>query len=164
MSFYQLVAYTNPRTGQHYNAFPVLQTRSGHCNDDEICVDGLGRGGGSRHGQHSVASCISKRYFVRMIGNAGKTAGERDSLSDLAGKQVRMMASKADGITPMEVDTFNFVAEDATGQVVQSNECQDCMELKTDTLGPKIDGLRMETRLLTAGTVAGVLWLAILSG
>ena len=164
MSFYEFVSYIHPVTGQHYATFPVLKTRTGHCNNDEICVDGLGRGGGSRYGPHSVASCVSTQYFVRMIRNAGKPTGERQPLLDLGGKQARMVASKADGTTPLEVDTFGVVAVDAMGEAVQSNKCRDCMELKTDKFEPKTDGLKAQATLLTTGAVAGILWLAVLSG
>ena len=105
-----------------------------------------------------------KNFFLRMINNSGKPADERDSLLDLGRKQVRMIASKEDGSTPQEVDMFSLVAMDSGGQAVQSNRCQDCLELKSDILTLKIDELKTETMLLTAGTVAGILWLAILSG
>ena len=166
MSFYKFVPYPHPHPtpAQQFAAFPVLATRTGHCKDDEICVDGLGRGGGSRHGPHAVASCVSRQYFIRMIHNAGKPAGERESLTNLGGKQTRMMVSKADGNTPMEVDKFDVMAVDAVGEAVQSNQCRDCMELKSDTFEPSTKGLKAEATLLTAGAAAGILWLAVLSG
>ena len=156
--------FPDPYTGQWSQSYPLLTRRTGHCNEGEICVDGLGRGGWSRHGQHSVASCVSTQWFVRMIQNAGKPAGQRMPLVDLGGKQVRMMASRMDGVTPIEVDTFDITAVDGMGNLTQDEMCRDCTELKTRTLGPATDGLRAQVRLLSTGAFAGILWLAVMSG
>ena len=164
MSCYLLRDYWDPTTGQYYPTFPALVRRSGHCDRDEICVDGLGRGGGSQYGQHSVATCVKTDYFTRMARNAGKPAEQRERLVDLGGTKARMVVSKADGSTPLEVDTFDVEAVDAMGNTVQSKKCRDCMELKTDTFGPTTDGLKAGVTLLTTGGMTGILWFAVLSG
>ena len=99
-----------------------------------------------------------------MISNAGKSAGERPPLLDLEGKRAQMVVSQVDGTTPLEVDTFDVETLNATGNAVQSKKCRDCLELKTDTFGPDIDGLKAEVTLLTTGAIAGILWLVVLSG
>lgn len=154
----------DPKTKQYNPRFPSFIQRVGRCDDDEVCVNGLGRGGGSRYGQHSVASCVKTQYFTRMVSNAGKSAGERHSIVDLEKKRVQMVVSKTDGSTPLEVDTFDVQALDAMGNTVQSKKCRDCKQLKSDPLEPQTDGLKVEATLLTTGAVAGILWLAILSG
>ncbi len=132
--------------------------RDGHCNDDEICVPGLGKER-SRSGK-VMASCVGTEYFVKYI-NWGEN--QRQSL-DLEGKTASMVVSRLDGTTPVEVDTFEADTETTIGGAVQTRRCRDCMELQTDRFAADTEGLKLGTRLLTAGAMAGVLWLAIGSG
>ena len=164
LSCFVMMSVPDPSSGRYHHNYPVLARRTGFCNPDEICVDGLGRGGGSRHGPHSVASCVSTQYFVKMIGNSGRAAGERAPLVDFGGKGVRLVASEMDGRTPIEVDTFGVTAVDGSGGSVEEEKCRDCTELRTDVLEPKTEGLKAQVRLLTAGGAAGILWLAVMSG
>ena len=160
VSCYLIKAYYNHRNRKYFPTFPAPIRRSGRCNGDEICVNGLDR----QHGQRSPASCVRTDYFTRMISNSGKPAGERAPLSDLEGKRAQMVVSKLDGTTPLEVDRFDVKTFNATGNTVQTKECHDCLQLKTDTFGPDTNSLKAEATMLTTGAVAGILWLAVMSG
>ena len=131
--------------------------RDGHCQKDEICVPGLGIEA-STSGKR-MASCVRTEYFIKYInwGNNNRQQG-----LDLEGKMASMVVSQQDGTTPIEVDTL--AADTETAGAVQTNRCRDCVELETDPFEANANNLRFQTKLLTAGTMAGVLWLAIASG
>ena len=132
--------------------------RNGHCAKNEICVPGLGAGI-SRSGRR-MASCVSTQFFVKYI-NSGNNGQQG---FDLGGMSASMVVGQLDGTTPMEVDTFEIDAETNTGRTMQKKTCRDCMELKSGQFGSETEALKVETTLLTTGAMAGVLWLAILSG
>ena len=131
--------------------------RDGHCHKDEICVPGLGIEA-STSGKR-MASCVRTEYFIKYInwGNNNRQQG-----LNLEGKMASMVVSQQDETTPIEVDTF--AADTETAGAVQRNRCRDCVELETDPFEANTNNLRFQTKLLTAGTMAGVLWLAIASG
>ena len=130
--------------------------RDGHCDKDEICVSGLGIEASARGKR--MASCVRNEYFIKYI----SWGNNQQQNNDLEGKMASMLVSQQDGTTPIEVDTLEVDTE--TAGVVQENRCRDCVELKTTRFGADTRNLRFQTRLLTAGTMAGVLWLAIASG
>ena len=139
--------------------------RSGHCAADEICVDGFGeqefaephQGLGSRT---AMASCVRTEYFIKYI-NWGKH--EQENLA-LEGTSANIVASQLDLQTPMEVDTFKIDADISNHTSGTEKKCRDCMKLRTERFGPDTEGLKIETTLLSAGAMAGILWIALLSG
>ena len=128
--------------------------RDGHCHKNEICVPGLGMEVSGKR----MASCVPTEYFVKYI-NWGNN--HRQEGFDLEGKIASMVVSQQDETTPMEVDTL---AVDTKTNGVGQNRCRDCVELKTVPFEADTNNLRFQTKLLTVGTMAGVLWLAIASG
>ena len=130
--------------------------RDGHCDRDEICVDGLGIEASMRGKR--MASCVHTEYFINYI----SWGNDRQQDLDLEGKMASMVVSQEDGTTPIEVDTLEADAE--TAGAVQTSRCRDCVDLKTDFFEANTNNLRFQTKLLTAGAMAGVLWLAIASG
>ena len=134
-----------------------VRRRDGHCNEDEICVQGLGVARSSTG--RRMASCVRTEFFVKYI-----KWGENEQSVDLAGKMASMVMSQSDGTTPVEVDTFEADGQTSGSGPAQTSQCRDCMELKTDKFGANTESLNLQTRLLTVGGMAGVLWLAIASG
>ena len=134
------------------------RTRDGHCEDHEICVPGLGAGR-SRSGRR-MASCVRTEYFVNYI----SWGDHRQQGLHLGGTQASVVVSQPDETTPMEVAAFRVDAETTSMSSVQKNTCRDCLELETDQFRPRTEGLKVQTTLLTTGAMAGVLWLAIISG
>ena len=149
---------THPLTGQPTSVW-VGATRSGHCEDREICVDAPGLN--AYRQSANVARCVSQEDYV-FVNRSTSGTGSHPVVS-FAGKRATMMLSESDGKIPREVDMFVIKAE-AVGSVEQKKRCRDCIELQTDTLAPNIQLLKTETRLLTTGAVAGILWLALMSG
>ena len=86
------------------------------------------------------------------------------------GSIVSLVMSQIDGGTPIEVDTFEVGAwTDADRQMgdkkaVQSKKCRDCLDLEIDKLAPDPEHLKLEATMLTAGAIAGILWVGIMSG
>ncbi len=79
-----------------------------------------------------------------------------------------MVVSKPDLNTPLEVDKFNVEAEVIGNDDIKDSgaldKCRDCMELETQQFKKGTESLKAEARLLTTGVMAGVLWLAVMSG
>ena len=134
-----------------------LTQRDGHCEDDEICVPGLGPAI-SRTGRR-MASCVKKFYFIKYL-NRGDN-GQRSF--NLSGMYASMMVSNMDGTVPEEVDMFDTEAGAESSGPVQSEKCRDCMALTTHPFAVRTEDLKAEVRMLRTGMIAGILWLAILS-
>ena len=166
---YEIGMQENSRSNYDIDDAPSIHWshnfRSGHCAADEICVDGFGEqefgepqsGSGSRT---AMASCVRTEYFIKYI-NWGKN--EQGDLA-LEGTSANLVASQLDLQTPMEVDTFKIDADISNHTSGTEKKFRDCMKLRTDRFGPDTEGLKIETTLLSAGAMAGILWIALLSG
>ena len=190
---HSVVPQRDPLTGQPLTGggFIPPQTiasrrRDGHCHDDEICVPGLGAGR-SRFGRR-VATCVRRGLFVELVSWSAGGGGERSKVGEGVGEgggvveageqggfgdavQASMVMSRTDESTPVEVAGFEVDAVETTaeadgknGVVRKTSRCRDCLELETKRLGPGVEALKVQTTLLTTGAVAGVLWLAVVSG
>ncbi len=120
----------------------------------DAVLDSL-RGPGSPPKQPKVDS--TDKSFSENGGNSGK------------GSNAAITISQADGQTPIEAKTMEFStwndADGDAGVIDKQNgeKCRMCSDLEAK-VGSNPDHLRFETSLLTAGTMAGILWIAILSG
>lgn len=139
--------------------------RDGHCADHEICVPGPEptRAKPSRR----IAKCVSTQSFVNLI-NWANNNNDQQLLQpglNFEGMSVSTVLSLQDETTPTEVDAFQIEAQSIAGAPhVQKKSCRDCMELTSDQLGSGTGGLKVKATLLTTGGMAGLLWLAVLSG
>ena len=136
----------------------VSRRRDGHCAEGEICVPGIGAGK-SRSGRR-MASCVRSEYFIKYINWGDNHEGGMA----LEGMAASLVASQLDGKTPFEVDSFEVDTETTADSSGQKKKCRDCVELETDKFEATTEGLKIQTTLLTTGAMAGVLWLAIMSG
>ena len=79
-----------------------------------------------------------------------------------------MLVSKPDQSTPIEVDTFDVEAEVAgngdTASPGTVDKCRDCMDLETQQFKKGTESLKAGATMLSTGAIAGVLWLAVMSG
>ena len=147
-------------------------SKSGHCEDSEICVPGTAPPGvGIPSGRAAMASCVAKSGFNKM-------KDPRSLWNSVAGSfqstYLSMSMSKRDASTSMEVASFNVEAgsqnqspnSNTAGQSIDkgSNYCQDCTDLETEAYEKDTDLLQVQTRLLTTGIlIQGILWIAVLS-
>ena len=157
-------------TGPPVTNPPTIVTRSAHCEVDEVCITTF------RHTQE--ANCVKSLYFVLMMEswNGVQTAAAivdtmaagdtRNSLDlNLSNTSASMVLSDISGTRPIEVDTLRVDAGvGGEADPRQSKKCRDCIDLETDRFEPDTDFLKTQTRLLTTGAAAGILWLAIMSG
>ena len=151
---------------------PSIIQRTAFCRLDEICITTM------RH--TSEANCVSIVYFNQIMSswNGAQSALEmvntmvqgdtRHTLNfDLGGTSASVIMSDTNGTTPIEVDTFDVQAG-TSGQAApaekQTTKCRDCIDLETDKFKPSTDFLKTDVRLLHTGALAGILWLAIMSG
>ena len=144
--------------------------RNGRCSDEEICIDGKGRG--KRRGGR-MAYCVGKHYFMQSI--LQSQYAHVEPRMNLEGMEAVALLSQMDGATPVEVDTLYIEAGSSAGngQVTadglavvpgQTKKCRDCFKLDTDVFAPKTDFLKTKASLLTTGAAAGIMWLAVMSG
>ena len=139
---------------------PQTHGEAGSCDDDEICVNGLYR----RTGYSAVARCVKQEDFRILADDSG------DSNVQLGNRMASVVLSREDASRPLGAGSMG-AAYAESGQVLtreemelQSQTCQDCFELNTPRLAEETDKLKVEASLVTAGAVAGVVWLAVLSG
>ncbi len=146
-------------------------SRSGHCEDSEICMPGTAPPGvGVPPGHAAMASCVAKSGFNKMRDPGSLWSSVAGSFQST---YLSMSMSKRDASTSMEVASFNVEAgsqdqrpNSDTGQSIDkgSNYCQDCTGLETKAYEKDTDLLQVQTRLLTTGTlIQGILWIAVLS-
>ena len=78
--------------------------------------------------------------------------------------------SETDGETPLAVDTLKFMSwsgadrQAGDADTVQHHQCRGCTDLEVAKVPPDTDGLELDATLLTAGGVAGIMWIALMSG
>lgn len=86
------------------------------------------------------------------------------------GSNTVITMSQTDGQTPIKAKALQFSAWNAAdgqngdAEQQQSKRCRMCSDLEMAEVSPKADHLELEASLLTAGTVAGILWIAVMSG
>lgn len=110
------------------------------------------------------ANCVNRALFYSSKALLGLKLDKDSLLQSLEGKRLSMVASKIDERTPLQVDTFGVVSRGVSGKGGGIDKCRDCMELETEQFRKGTESLRAEARMLTTGAVAGVLWLALMSG
>ena len=171
---HRIIEDYDPWTGESNGTFAhVPSFKYGHCQDNEICVNGLGAQ--EAPSGHRVATCVSIEYFTRMIQYSQDRGNGSRSQTALEGSMASMMVSKPDASTPLEVDNFAVepvIATDHMGAdgegatAVQSvwSRCRDCVELETQQFEKGTEGLTARATLLTTGAAAGILWVFLLSG
>ncbi len=167
--------------------------RDGHCAMDEICVNSFGVPLGGKRGPQ-IATCIARSEFgpsldrpksglkrildavldsIRSAGSPPKQAKVDSSESggeSGKGSSAAITMSTADGQTPLEAKTIQFSAwNDADGQTgvaekQHGKKCRMCSDLEMAKVGSDSDHLELEASLLTAGTIAGIMWIAVMSG
>ena len=147
--------YNSTRVGPDYRV--LGNDAPGRCAQEEICIDGQGRG--------RIAFCVSTEYFVRMIMRGDRQDGEK--VGGLEGKTAQIIVSHSDESTPMRVQGMDLTAGvtgnvNAGASVVQEQKCQHCFELGTQNFGEGTDFLQREASLMAATTVAaGVVFLVV---
>ena len=145
--------------------------RDGHCSSDEVCINGgsLAEGGFEDHVGLKYAYCVKRIAFYSVSAKSplGLKLNKQNLVNDLEGKRLSMIVSKKDMSTPLEMDTLNVEVEGAgsgSGEAGGIDKCRDCMDLETEQFRKGTDSLKAQARMLTTGAVAGVLWLALMSG
>ena len=166
--------------------------REGYCATDEICVNTYGSPLAGKRGP-LIAMCIAKSDYhppldrqksglKRLLDAVLETIRVPPSpkqpkidSSDSSGGSGRssgatVSMSQADGQTPIEADTLKLATwNGADGQEIepgalQSHKCRDCTDLEVANLASDSDHLKLEARMLTTGAMAGILWIALMSG
>ena len=106
-------------------------------------------------------SKLSKVDSSDVSGGSGN--GKSSSSASIAVSQV-------DGETPIEADTLELAAWNGNeGEISgaggpQSHKCRDCTDLEVAKLPSDTEHLKLEASMLTAGAMAGILWIAVMSG
>lgn len=163
----QTIHPSDPRRVYHgMNAVPMI--RSGHCGQDEVCMNALGPGSARVQGRQ-WASCVHKSVFddTMYAGDAGAGQTIELILKDPA-RNAYVVMSGSDGATPIEADTFDIMSW--IDDVIQPEEngtekkCRDCMNLMSNQFDADTKALKASTKLLTAGALAGIFWFGVMSG
>ena len=163
----------DPYTAKFLYTQPYPERRSGRCENTEVCMNGQSPSNGELNGNGiKYAYCVQKSAFLKYAaasrGPLGLKLDKMSMVKELEGKRMSMFVSKPDQSTPLEVDRFDVeaeVADDGNGKDPGAGDrCRDCMELETQQFKQGTESLKAEARMLTTGAIAGVLWLAIVSG
>jgi len=154
------VAHFRGITGEYLGRRPAYRTRKGQCDSSELCVDGFG--------SRTIASCVHAGLFDDFtLDKNGRIKGMvNGEVFDVSKAHAALTGS--DQFTPLETKAMDIGAWINSASLakdsVQTKKCRNCVELGTDMLQPAPDSLKVEATLLTAGAVAGVLWLVLSSG
>ena len=160
-------------TGDPAPERPSIIERSGYCSFDEICI--------TTARVTEEANCVKMAYFVSMMNtwNGAQSAlamvtimGKGDVRKGmgfgLAGMSVSAIMSDIKSTMPIEVDSLRLQAgiSQQANQLMdeQTTECRDCFDLDTKKMHAQTNSLSTGATLLTTGGMAGILWLAIMSG
>ena len=168
--------------------------RDGYCRIEEICVNSFATPIAGKRGQQVAMCIAQsdflppfdrskngiQRFLDAMLGavrgsistpKQPKTDGRESSGgSRETSSGATISVSQVDGQTPINADTLNLAAWNGDrGQVEeagapQSHKCRDCTDLEVARLASDTNHLKLEARMLMTGTMAGILWIAILSG
>ena len=142
-------------TGMATGTRPVFHIKHGDCNPFEVCI--------TTRRPRLLATCVDSfdEYTIKNDGVIRpKLAGATFNLEEMT---MYAAVSEDDRSTPLPLDKLN-VAALAENINVQNKTCIDCVDMSTDTFGPKTDSLKVEATLLTTSAMAGILWLGFLSG
>ena len=143
---------------------PMYRLRAGHCEDSEICQDVR-----TDNPLIVTASCVLADAFEEWtVTKDGRlkpmvNGAIFDPVISMYGVMSQISTNKSLEMDTFEIDTWAGQV-DAIGGQMQTKKCRDCTEIRTDPLAPGTDSLKVQATLLTAGAVAGVLWLTLLSG
>ena len=165
--------------------------RGGHCAFEEVCVNTFGSTVAGKQGP-LIAMCVAKSDFFpldrqksglkrlldavleAMKGPSSPKQAKVDGTDSSGGSgrssSATVSVSQVDGQTPIEADTLKLAAwNGADGQAqeagpLQSHKCRDCTDLEVAKIAPDTDHLKLEAKMLTAGAMAGILWIAVMSG
>ena len=112
--------------------------------------------------------------FQQQGGSSKGSGGAAVNNLQLGGMMMSAVASKADGNSPLNMQTLDVEAgvlgEDGTGlvgadgTVLQEQRCENCVDLEMRQFSKGTEALRTEATVLSAGTGGGVLWMALLAG
>ena len=155
-----------PITAARQRPVNSVYVRTGHCEDEEICLDVR-----SENPPQRFASCNGVEIFEEF--KPAKNGKPQPMLNEQVFEPLVSMYgvfSQRDRRTPMEVDKVEVDTwsskEDAGQGDVQTKSCRDCINVNTDVLAPQTDSLKVEARLLggvSAAAAAGILWLTIVT-
>ena len=152
----------NPRYGQR-----TIIPYAGDCNDDEICVNGLGENQlrGDQRNTVDMAHCVKSEAYTRL----GKNSTGVQMLEEKLGNAtLDVTLSGTDQKTSLQADSINtesgVTSLGGAKGTTQRKSCIDCLDLDTEPLLPNTDFLETEVRVLSTGIAAGILWLTIWSG
>ena len=151
-------------TGVQGGVHGILRLRAGYCEDLEICQDVR-----TENPAIVTASCVQTELFDEWTTTKdGKLrpmidGAIFDPVISMYGVMSKVNTHKSIELDTFQVDTWAGQGDAAGGQT-QIKKCRDCNEIQTDVLAPGTDSLKVEATLLTAGAMAGVLWLTLLSG
>ncbi len=135
----------------------------GECEEDEICVNGVGENELRMHQPVGVAQCVKRTAYVKE-----STTSNTELAQHLSRWNVDVSLSATNQQTPLKAETIHTEAGSsaqagAKGST-QTKSCVNCVDLMTGQLGPNTDFLDTEVQLLDVGIFAGILWLTVLSG
>ena len=151
----------DPRNTRYHRR--VITPHSGDCHDDEICVNGMGDNELRRNAPVPVAHCVKSEAYTKLARNS-----DPQDLGQYTDSNLDLTLSKTDQKTLLKAESIDTEAGSSalggTKGSTKSNSCSECLDLRTDKLPPQTDFLDAEVKLLTAGAVAGMMWLTILSG
>ncbi len=155
-----------PITAARQGRVNSIYVRTGHCDDEEICLDVR-----SKNPHQKIASCNRVEIFEEWdYTKDGKFQPIVNGEVFEPFVSMYGVVSQIDRRTPMEVDKLEmdtWSSDEDTGQGdVQTKSCRGCVNVQTDVLAPQTDSLKVEARLLsgvTAAATAGILWLTIVT-
>ncbi len=133
---------------------PPILDEEGECFSDEICMDGIFKD----RGYPALASCVTEEDFVE---------DENEDL-DLGGLNAKITVTNLGSRRPVTMRKMEIKAAgpDSSASSSRTNHktCGSCSDLAAGPLTPDVESLKVEASLMTAGAVAGILWIALASG
>ena len=128
----------------------------GSCYADEMCIDGVFE----KQGYPQLASCVLEDDFEE---------NDDDEFEEeilRTGHTARVTVTSLDGRAPVRMRKLDIAAARRGGpnRGTWQKACVGCFALEMDSLAPNTDSLKVEASLMTVGAMAGILWVAVLSG
>ena len=144
--------YAETSYSQH---IPPVLAEDGECYPDEICIDGIFKD----RGYPSLASCVTEEDFV----------DDEDITEDLGGLNARVTVTALDAREPVRMRNLEIKAARGRGSSSRAGSssrqhCGQCSDLSAGPLAADVDSLKVEASLMTAGAMAGVIFIALASG
>ena len=147
----------------------LIEIPQGECNSNEVCSSPKH----DRNGLPCVAKCVPGNLFKPMPDFNTRLEGHADLQEYLSGRMATAVMSHPDSKTPMAVENMELDAGIAGSSRVggavgltSQKTCEDCVQLTSDRLAEGTDFLSTEVKVVgsVSAGVAGILWLAALSG